>query len=300
MAADVLTVVGTLAFDTIARVPALAAPERTGGVEELRADAAGGTAGNVAMALARLGAKPRLVSSVGPEFLGSPYADALLAAGVDLSALQVGKLPTSRAYVFYDERGAQVTYFYAGASTEFAPTPEITRGRRAHFCAGEISRYPPLMETAEQVSFDPGQEVFHREFHEIEACLPLADFLFVNRHEMRVFDERGWTLARLIDAGIDAVVETRGSEGTIVHTRAGHFPAPAVPVRARDPTGAGDAHRAGFLFALDRGADLGVAARFANVLGSFAIEHVGAQAGQPTLAQAMERHAKAYGEKPFS
>ena len=300
VATGVLTVVGTLAFDTLARVPALATPERTGGVVQLHPDAPGGTAGNVAVALARLGAKPRVVSCVGPDFRNSSYERALAVAGVDLSGLQVGASPTSRAYVFYDDRGAQVTYFYSGASAEFAASPELVRGQRAHFCAGEIARYPPLMEAAGWVSFDPGQELFHRAFEEIEACLPLVDVLFANRHEMRVFEERGWTLARLLGEGIGAVVETRSAEGTIVHTPNGHFPAPAVAVRAIDPTGAGDAHRAGFLYALGRGVDLGVAARFANVLGSFAVEQVGAQAGHATLAQAIERHEKAFGEKPFT
>lgn len=299
VATGVLTVVGTLAFDTLARVKALATPEHTGGIASLQADAPGGTAGNVAVALARLGARCRVVSAVGPDFARSAYAAQLEAAHVDLSALFVGSLPTSRAYVFFDEAGAQVTYFYGGASREFAPPPESLRGHRAHFCAGEISKYPALMEQAAWASFDPGQELFHRDFAQIEACLPHADILFSNRHEIRIFEQHGWTLARLLEAGIEAVVETRGGEGTIVHTRAGHFPAPAIGVRALDPTGAGDAHRAGFLYAIERGADHGGAARFANVLGSFAVEQIGAQAGLPTLAQAIERHEKAYGARAF-
>ena len=294
-----LTVVGTLAFDTLARVKALATPEHTGGVTRLQPDAPGGTAGNVAMALARLGSPPRVVSSVGPDFASSAYAAALAAAGVDLHALAVGSLPTSRAYVFFDEAGGQVTYFYGGASSEFAPSPATFRGARAHFCAGEISRYPALMREAEWVSFDPGQEIFHRDFGDIEACFEHADLLFANRHEMTILEDRGWTLKRLLESGPGAVVETRGGEGTLVHTPNGRYAAPAVGVRAVDPTGAGDAHRAGFLFALERGAELGIAARFANVLGSFAVEQVGAQAGHPTLAQALERHEKAYGERPF-
>lgn len=299
MLSGVLTVVGTLAFDTLARVQALATVEHTGGVLRLQPDTPGGTAGNVALALARLGAPCRVISGVGPDFASSPYAAALAAAGVDLRALFVGKLPTSRAYIFFDERGAQVTYFYAGASTELAPAAGAVGAGRAHFCAGEIAKYPAMMREAAWVSFDPGQELFHRKFADIEACLSLADVLFANRHEMRIFDENGWTLARLLDEGPSVVVESRGAEGTLVHTPEGRFAAPGVTVRAVDPTGAGDAHRAGFLYALEQGADLGGAARFANVLGSFAVEHVGAQAGHPTLAQAIERHEKAFGERPF-
>ena len=298
-ARSVLSVVGTVAFDTLARVKALASREETGGVTRLQPDTPGGTGGNVTMALARLGVRCRLVGAVGPDFAASSYAATLAAAGVDTQGLVVGELPTSRAYIFFDDAGAQMTYFYGGASTELAARPQAIPGGRAHFCAGEIAQYPKLMEQAEWVSFDPGQEVFHRAFADIEACLPLADLLFMNRHEMQVFEANGWPLRRLLDQGLDGVVETRGNEGTLVHTPAGRFAAPAIPVGAVDPTGAGDAHRAGFLCALERGADLGAAARFANVLGSFAVEHVGAQGGHPTLEQAVERHAKAYGEKPF-
>jgi ribokinase len=294
-----LTVVGTVAFDTLALVKALASVEQTGGVTRLQPDTPGGTAGNVALALARLGMPSRVIGSVGPDFVSSAYASAFAAAGIDAQGLVVGSLPTSRAYIFFDERGAQMTYFYGGASTEFVARPATLPGGRAHFCAGEIAQYPALMEAADWVSFDPGQEVFHRDFGEIEACLALVDLLFLNKHELAIFEEKGWDLRRFLDAGGEAVVETRGREGTLVHTKAGRFAAPAINVRAIDPTGAGDAHRAGFLFALERGADLGNAARFANVLGSFAVEHVGAQAGHPTLEQALERHQKAYGEAPF-
>lgn len=294
-----LTVVGTVAFDTLARVQALASPEHTGGVTELQPDVPGGTAGNVALALARLGAPCRLVSAVGPDFAPSDYAALLQRAGIDTSGLVVGTLPTARAYIFYDEGSSQVTYFYGGASQQLVARPGAIPAGRAHFCAGEISQYPALMEMADWVSFDPGQELFHRDFAHIEACLPLVDVLFVNRHELAVFEGRGWEIRRFLDAGAQAVVETRGGEGTLVHTPGGRFAAPAVNTRAVDPTGAGDAHRAGFLFALERGADLGNAARFANVLGAFVVEQVGAQAGHPTLAQAVERFEKTYNERPF-
>lgn len=293
-----LTVVGTVALDTLAQVRALALPEETARVVRLHPDLPGGTGGNVAMALARLGAPARLVSAVGPDFHGSAYERALREADVRLDGLLRVETPMSRAYIFFDGAGRQTTYFSPGASVSL--TPEASLEGDAHFCAGEISTYPAFMEKCRRVSFDPGQEVFHRELAEVEACLDHVDLLFLNRHELEVLETRaGWDVARLLGIGIGAVVETRGKEGTLVHTPGGRFAAPAIPVRSVDPTGAGDAHRAGFLYALERGADVGVAARFANALGSFAVEHVGAQGGQPTLAAAMERYEKAYGGAPF-
>lgn len=295
-----LTVVGTLAFDTLARVQALPSKEETGGVLDLVADAPGGTAGNVAVALARLGAPPRLLAAVGPDFAASPYAATLAAEGVDVRAHVVPSASTSRAYVFYDGHGGQVTYFHPGASSQFRADPAAVAGERVHFCAGEIARYPPLMEAAGWVSFDPGQELFHRPFEDVAACLDHVDVLFLNRHELRVMENHGWGLRRFFQAGATAVVETRSGEGTLVHSATGRFAAPAAPVRAVDPTGAGDAHRAGFLYALERTSDLGAAARFANVVASFAVEHVGAQTGLPRLEEALARYEKSFGGRPFA
>ena len=124
--------------------------------------------------------------------------------------------------------------------------------------------------------------------------------LFVNRQELDVLQKRGGLdLPDLLAKGIGVVVETRGGEGTLVHTASGRFAAPAVPATVRDPTGAGDAHRAGFLYALERGAELGSAARLANVLGSFTVEQVGAQEGHPTLQQALARYREAFHGSPF-
>lgn len=294
-----LTIVGTVAWDTMARVKRIADRETTGGVVELHPDLPGGTGGNVAVALARLGAASRLVSVVGEDFSGSSYESMLSASGVKLDGLRRSRTRTSRAYIFFDDAGQQVTYFYAGASRELVDTDLRPTGR-VHFAAGEIAVYPRLMEGADWVSFDPGQEVFHRDLAELTACLPHVDLLFLNRKERDILEaEAGWTIERLFREGIEVVVETRGAGGCIVHTRKGHFAAPAVEAAMRDPTGAGDAHRAGFLYALERGAEIGVAARFASTLGGSAVEAVGAQAGLPTLAEAVARYEKAFGERPF-
>lgn len=284
-----LTVVGTVAWDTLALVDRIADPETTGGVRRVHADLPGGTGGNVATALGRLGARPRLVAAVGEDFAGSTYERALQAAGVDLGGLLRTRGATSRAYVFFEATGRQQTYFHAGASRDLVA--QRVRGR-AHFAAGEVSCYPAMMQTADWVSFDPGQEVFHRDHKEILACLPHVDLLFLNKHER---DRLALDLAALVRDGT-TVVETRGRQGTVVHAAGGELEVPGVDVPATDPTGAGDAHRAGFLYALDKGADLRTAARFANVLGSFAVEAVGPQSNLPTLAQAEARFAGAYGE----
>lgn len=295
----VISVVGTVAFDTLARVKALVGPEETGGVLDVQ-EAFGGTAGNVCTALARLGARPRIVAGVGRDFAGSAYEAALLREGVDLSKLVRVDDANSRCYIFFEDSGRQTSYFLSGASKAIAQA-DVRLDGRVHFCAGEISAYPRLMEQADWVSFDPGQETFHRALDQIVACLPHVDLIFLNRHELRRLEKDvGLGVEGLRNAGVQVVVETCGADGAVVHSSAGTFRAPALQVLARDPTGAGDAHRAGFLYALSRGAELPVAARFANVLGSFAVEQVGAQAGLPRLDEAVGRYEKEYHERPFA
>lgn len=290
-----LTIVGTLALDTLGEVARLPSAEETGGVRRVQPDVFGGTAGNVAMALARLGARPRVLAAVGPDFAGSAYERALSEAGVDLSLVVRAKEPTSRAYIFFDDAGRQVTYFYAGASRALSDAKPRVEGR-VHFAAGEIGAYPALMRSAGWVSFDPGQEVFHRDLAQIVACLEHVDLLFLNRHERaRLEKDAGLSVPALVASGT-TVVETRGAEGAILHAPGGDVAVPAAPARPVDPTGAGDAHRAGFLYALDKGAALERAARFASVLGAFAVEAVGPQANLPTLDAARRRYHEAWGE----
>lgn len=290
----VLTVVGTLAYDTMAAVDRLPQPEETAGVRSIRADVFGGTAGNVAMALAKLGARPRVLAGVGPDFAGSAYEAALTHSGVDLSTLVHASEPTSRAYIFYDEHGGQATAFYSGASRALATARVADLSGRVHFAAGEISIYPKLMKQAEWVSFDPGQEVFHRSHAEILACLEHVDLLFLNKLER---ERLAIPIRQLVGAGT-TVVETRGAEGALIHTMGKDTLIAAAPATPKDPTGAGDAHRAGFLYALDKGASMENAARFASILGAFAVESVGPQDGLPSLEQATERYQKAWGQAP--
>jgi len=287
-------VVGTVAWDTLALVDRLPAAEVTAGVRELARDVPGGAAGNVAMAMARLGATPRVVATVGDDFDDA----AMRAGGVDASGLHRVTGATSRAYIFYAKSGEQATFFAAGAGHDLDPSTTVTG--RAHFAAGPINDYPRLMRMAEQVSFDAGQEAHHRAFDEIARCLEYVDILFVNQHEREVFEQHGWTLAEALGGRTRLVIETRGAEGTLVHTREGRYHAPAVPTDMLEPTGAGDAHRAGTLVALARGAAPDVAARVGNVVSSFVITRVGPQTGLPTWGQVASRYHDAYGELSLS
>lgn len=285
---------GTVAMDTLALVERLPGRNEAARVREVRDDF-GGCAGNVAAALATLGLRPRLVSSVGRDFPKTDYGQRLKRLGVGLGALHYSDLPTGRAFLFTDPRGVQQIYYSPGASVEMGRC-EPFRAGIAHFAAGEISAYPRYMQRCERVSFDPGQETFHRDPADIEACLEHTDFLFLNEHELKFLGKAlGKGIEELLDAGPEVVIESRGPKGALLHMRDQRLTVPAAKARPVEPSGAGDAHRAGFLYGLARGLKLDACARLGSVCAAFVLEAVGAQTNLPTEAQLLERYKREFG-----
>lgn len=288
---------GTVALDTIALVERLPARNETARVKEVRDDF-GGCGGNVAAALATLGLKPRLASSVGRDFPRTDYGQRLKRLGVQLDGLHFSDLPTSRAFLFTDPKGEQQIYFSPGAGPEMARCGPFKAGI-AHFAAGEISCYPAFMQRCERVSFDPGQETFHRDPEQIRACLEHVDYFFVNEHELRYLSKAlDMGIEDFLDAGPEVVIESRGPKGQFLHQRDGRLLSPAAKARPVDPSGAGDAHRAGFLYGLARGHKLEACARLGSVLSAFVLEAVGAQSNLPTEAKLKERYKREFGTLP--
>lgn len=288
---------GTVALDTLALVERLPATNEAARVQEVRDDF-GGCAGNVAAGLATLGLRPRLVSSVNRDFSKSEYGLRLKRLGVEMRSLHQSDLPTARAFLFTEPRGAQQIYYSPGASVEMGKCPPFEAGI-AHFAAGEISAYPAYMARCERVSFDPGQECFHRNPEDIRRCLPQVDYLFLNDHELRFLTKAlGMDLGDLLDEGPEVIVESKGAKGQVLHLRDQRIVTPAAKARAVEPSGAGDAHRAGFLYGLARGYKLEVCARLGSVMAAFVLEAVGAQANLPTEAKLRERYKREFGKLP--
>jgi ribokinase len=285
---------GTVALDTLALVDRLPARNETVLVREMRDDF-GGCAGNVAAALATLGLRPHLASAVGRDFLKSDYGQRLRRLGVDVQGLHFSDLPTARAFLFTGPHGAQQIYYSPGASPEMAQCPPFKAGI-AHFAAGEIAAYPPFMERCERVTFDPGQETFHRDPEDIRRCLPHVDYLFVNEHELRhLVKALDLGVERMLKEGPGVIVESKGPRGQVLHTRDQRIASPPAKARVVEPSGAGDAHRAGFLYGLARGYKLEVCAQLGSVMASFALEAVGAQTNLPTEERLKERYQREFG-----
>lgn len=299
-----LLVVGNIAFDFISRVKFLPRKNEATSVDELKL-CFGGCAGNVAVVAKKLGINSSLYSSVGKDFKDSDYERKLLEMGINIENLQYVDDITARSFMFSDDKGNQQIYYYSGASSRLSYRKvDFSKYRCVHFSAGEISVYENLMRDAKRenciVSFDPGQEMFHRNVKEdIINCLAYADYLFFNEYEadyisreMRVKDIR-----ELFSDNTKAIIVSMGEKGSRIYTKEDRLDIPAVKVKeVKDPTGAGDSHRAGFLVGIMKGYNEVISCRIGSIVSYFIIQGIGAQENIPSWNDVLEVYKSKFGE----
>ncbi|MDD1664527.1 MAG: carbohydrate kinase family protein [Methanomicrobiales archaeon] len=289
-------VVGHTAIDHILRVPRF--PDRNGSTYISRHQVFfGGGAANTAAGIARLGTPVTLVSAVGDEFTGSDYERWLADLGVtrDLVVAPGKRIP--RAFVFTDDAGDQITYFEWGASETFAAR-EAPALDFVHLATADPGFNVRVAEKGRLVSFDPGQDIIWYTADQIRRILARIRILFANRHEME-------HLSRILDlpkeailAQVPVVVVTMDAEGSVLYAGGREHRVPVVPVEAVDPTGAGDAYRAGFLAAYHRGHSPLTACRVGATAASFAVEKAGCQTNLPDWNRMLARYWTHFGDLP--
>ncbi|MGA5082526.1 carbohydrate kinase family protein [Streptomyces griseoincarnatus] len=263
----------------------------------------GGVAANISYGLGGLGLDPVLVGAVGSDF--GEYEVWLKEHGVDTGAVHVSaRRQTARFVCLTDQDANQIAAFYAGAMTE---ARDIDLGR--------LDPLPNLVVVAPDdpeamlrhtarcralgipFAADPSQQLARLDGHQARTLLTGARLLFTNEYEATLLLERtGWSRDDVLhQAG--AWITTLGADGVRIDT-AGH-PALTVPavagVRTADPTGAGDAFRAGFLAALAWDLDSPHAARLGCALASLALAEVGSQAYTPDPARLTAVITETYG-----
>jgi adenosine kinase len=248
----------------------------------------GGVAGNIAYGLAQLGQQPVLVSAVGPDF--DDYRAWLDRHGVDTVSVRVSDQHyTARFFCTTDLDQCQVASFYTGAMAEARDielAPVVARVGGVDLVvvspndpAGMVRHTDEARALGIPFVADPGQQLALIDAGQIEALVTGAAYLLANDYEVALIRSKtGWSHDELV--GRAAVcVTTLGAEGCRIE-RAGQPPiaVPAAPVEAvADPTGVGDAFRAGFLAGLGWGLNLAPAARVGAVVASMVLETVGTQ-----------------------
>ncbi|MCX4701202.1 carbohydrate kinase family protein [Streptomyces sp. NBC_01373] len=248
----------------------------------------GGVGANIAYGLALLGLRPALVSAVGADF--QPYAARLGALGVDLASVRTSRTRhTARFLCTTDRDGNQLASFYPGAMDEAVEIDLADTVRRlggtgiVHIGADQPTAMLRHTDTARALGVpfaaDPAQQLARLDGSAVRRLVGGARFLFTNAYEHALLlDRTGWTEAEVL-AETDTWITTYGAKGCRVD-RAGMPPVEiaAVPARsATDPTGVGDAFRAGFLAATVRGLDTVRAAQAGSALATCALESVGPQ-----------------------
>jgi adenosine kinase len=262
----------------------------------------GGTAGNIAYNLKLLGEQPRIMATVGHDF--APYQERLDHLGLSQrNVKRVGDQFTAQAFITTDVDDNQITAFHPGAML----SSQINRISEAPGTAlgivspdgrdGMIEHARDLAAAKIPYVFDPGQGLPMFSGPELLELIAPAKALTVNDYEARVVEQRTGKTMEEIAMMIEAVVVTRGGEGSSVLTNGRRIEVPPVkPEAVVDPTGCGDAYRAGLLFGMVRDWSWEKSARLASLMGSIKIAHRGGQNHRPARADIARRFGEAFGE----
>ena len=265
----------------------------------------GGTAGNIAYNLKLLGEESVVMATVGEDI--QPYLARLreLRIGTDRLKTIPGKF-TAQAFITTDLDDNQITAFHPGAmnhSHENRVTREIGATLAIVGPDGKLGMQQHARECAAlgvPFVFDPGQglPMFSRE--ELLEFVRLADYIAVNDYEGKLLEEKTGRWLDELAREVKALVVTLGALGSVIHAGAKRFEIPSVkPEAIADPTGCGDAYRAGLLYGIARGWDWAATGRLASLLGAFKIAHRGPQNHRASREELDARFRTAFGFSPW-
>ena len=268
----------------------------------------GGVAANICFGLGVLGLRPLLVGAVGPDF--GPYREWLSDHGVDCGGVREStRHHTARFICTTDLDGNQIASFYPGAMSEDAEIELADVTQRAGaldlVLIGASDPAAMLSHTAECAALgiafaaDPSQQLPRLDGPQVGALVDGAAYLFCNEYEEALIERKtGWSSGEILDR-VGVRVTTLGPAGARVE-QAGQPPVLVGPVpeqRKADPTGTGDAFRAGFLAAVGWGLSLERAAQLGNLLAVTVLEADGPQEYELKPALVIERLAAVYGQE---
>jgi adenosine kinase len=261
----------------------------------------GGCAGNIAYNLRLLGDAPIPMAAVGQDF--GPYREHFTRCGINLDhVIEIPELYTAQAYITTDLDDNQITAFHPGAMVRSVDI-DVRKVRGGRFGIVAPNTREAMLKHAREFAeagipfiFDPGQALPLFDGAEFRAFIEMADYVTVNDYESNLLQQRtGWSEAEIADR-VTAYIVTRGPKGSMIHTRKGTLEIPpAAERRITDPTGCGDAYRAGLIFGLMRDMDLATAGRIASLMGALKIEHPGTQNQRFTYDEFAEQFRQQFG-----
>jgi adenosine kinase len=261
----------------------------------------GGCAGNIAYNLKLLGGEGLIMATVGHDF--TPYSDWLERSGLPLTHVRiVADQFTAQAYITTDLDNNQITAFHPGAMN-YSHLNQVSDSSGIKLGIVSPDGRQGMLEHAEQFAtagipfiFDPGQGLPMFGEVELRAFVERASWVAVNDYEASLLSERtGWSLEK-IATQVRALIVTRGAEGSWIFADGQRREIPvAKTARVADPTGCGDAYRAGLLWGLARGFDWHTTGRAAALLAAIKIEHHGTQQHRCSADEFGERFKADFG-----
>jgi adenosine kinase len=273
-------------------------------VPELRREW-GGCAGNIGYNLKLLGGEPLVMATVGED--AGPYLQRLDDLGLDRTHVrQVGGTLTAQAFITTDLDDNQITAFHPGAmncshQNRIAANLDIglavvaPDGRD-----GMVQHVRELAAAGIPFMFDPGQGLPMFSGEELLDMLNRANYVAVNDYEGKLLEEKtGRTLAELATL-VEALVVTRGGEGSTIYAEGKRHDIPCVKAEAVvDPTGCGDAYRSGLLYGIVNALPWETTGRLAAVMGAIKIASRGGQNHRPAREDIAARYRQAFGVSPW-
>ncbi len=261
----------------------------------------GGCAGNIGYNLTLLGGDGKVMATVGHDF--APYRGWMKDCGMPQDFIrELADEYTAQAYITTDADNNQLTAFHPGAMNHAhvnrvpkdagiklgIVAPESHQGMQDHAAQFAAAGIPFI--------FDPGQAMTLLTPDDMRDMIEKAAWVAVNDYEASLLAERtGWSLEQ-IASKVQALVVTRGAEGSRIFAGSEIHEIPSVkPARIADPTGCGDAYRAGLLYGLQRGLDWPTTGRIASLMGSLKVAHHGTQNHRFSHAEFAAAYHAAFG-----
>jgi adenosine kinase len=262
----------------------------------------GGCAGNIAYNLQLLGGHPLVMATVGEDDFAS-YAHRLERLGI--AQTHIRRVPdtyTGQAFITTDLDDNQITAFHPGAMN-FSHLNHVSDAKEVSLGIispdgreGMLQHARDFAEAGIPFVFDPGQGLPMFNGPELLDFIEQATYVTVNDYEAKLLQDKTGKSLKDIAAGVKALIVTLGGDGSMIYTDGKQIAIPTPkPEAIVDPTGCGDAYRAGLLFGIQKGWSWETTGRLASLMGSLKIASRGGQNHKYTRAELMELYQKHFG-----
>ena len=261
----------------------------------------GGCAGNIGYNLKLLGGDPLIMATVGQD--ATPYLERLDRLQISRRCIRmIDDAYTAQAFITTDAGGNQITAFHPGAMTRSHENKVADAGAVKLAIVAPDGRDGMLQHAKDcadlniPLIFDPGQGLPMFSGADLKQFIELATYVAVNDYEAELLTERTGLSFEQIAQRVSALIVTRGEQGAEIFTAGKRIDIPCVPAtQIVDPTGCGDAFRAGLMYGLTNDMDWETIGRLASLMGSIKIAYQGGQNHVPARADIEEQFQKAFG-----